>query len=175
MIDKICNTIQHEEWIIKKYNENVPTLEEFLSTNPKIDDQAYFTGNDVVVCNAQASRELKSYLVSDLFSNKYFQLSGPFFFYPPMCGRGWHTNQTCLDTSINTTFRCYSIRTTGGTFFFYKHPESGEIHAVHDVDRTVNIFNLYPMLWHAVGSFTGYRFSVGFMCSQNVLYKFGVK
>jgi len=173
MIDTMFKKVQEEQWIIKKHNENVPTFEEFL--NPKCieDDQPYFTGNDNVACILQASRDFKKYVNSNVFQSPLFQLSGPFFFYPPTCGRGWHTNEPCLQNSPNTYVRCYSIRTTGGTFFFYKHPVSGNIHAVHDVDKSVNIFELTPrpkFFWHAVGSFTGYRFSVGFMCSPMGLH-----
>lgn len=171
-IDEIFERVQKEDWIVRRQTENVPTLEEFLNPKCEIEDQVFFTGNDVVVTSLQSSREMKTLMSSKIFSHVLFPVSGPFYYYPPMCGRGWHTNQDSIELSPHLPVRCYSIRTTGGTFFFYKHPFSGQIHALHDIDKTVNIFCLRhapDSFWHAVGSFYGHRLSVGFQTSVSAI------
>ena len=78
---------------------------------------------------------------------------------------GWHTNEKQLGGHPEAPWRQYLVKTTGGTFFFYSHPVSRKIHAVHDIDASVNAFKLTPspdFFWHAIGSVTGNRFSIGF-------------
>lgn len=110
--------------------------------------------------------DFKELILPDEFlGSNVYEMSGHFYHYPLGHGMGWHTNMTQLDARPSLGFRCYFVRTTGGTFFFYRHPFSNKIHAVHDVDYSVNVFHLTPgpgFFWHAVGSVSGDRFSIGY-------------
>lgn len=103
-----------------------------------------------------------------------YPMSGSFYYYAKGHGMGWHTNQLQVRETIHTDFRCYFVKTTGGTFFFYRHPVSKRVHAVHDVDASVNIFRLDDepnFFWHAIGSVTGNRLSVGYRSSLRGILK----
>jgi hypothetical protein len=159
------DTIYEEDWLIKpRWEGAAPTLEDFL--NPLLDsDQPYIGHREAVCIRDQASCKLRSLMNSNVFSTILMEMSGFFYYYPLGHGLGWHSNEKHIRESPGMSFRCYTIRTNGLTFFFYKHPVSGKIHAVHDIDKTVNIFHLTPMpnsFWHAVGTFAGSRFSIGF-------------
>lgn len=94
-----------------------------------------------------------------------YPLSGPFYYYAQGHGMGWHTNEGQLKELPHTNYRCYLVKTTGRTFFFYRHPVSKKVHAVHDVDASVNIFRLCPgpeFFWHAIGAVGGNRLSIGY-------------
>ena len=164
-IDKIFDSIDEEDWLVKpRWDGDAPSLEAFLDP-VLIEDQPYINHKEAVCVRGQASCKVTRLMNSNVFCTRLMEMSGFFYYYPLGHGLGWHSNENHIRESPGMSFRCYTIRTTGGTVFFYKHPVSGKIHAVHDIDKTVNIFHLTPVpnsLWHAVGSFTGRRFSVGF-------------
>lgn len=88
-------------------------------------------------------------------------------------GMGWHTN---LDnqTTAERAFRVYMVRNTegfGSSFFVYRHPYSGRIHAVPDRNGYVNVFDLRDAvspLWHAVVCLRGRRVSCGTGMTRHV-------
>jgi len=163
--DDIFEKVQKREWTTQTvYSPNAPTLQEFLNP-PCKDDESVYIGASESINTTDHSEELKSLLSSNVFTSIFIQRNGDIFFYPKGSGRGWHNNETQLYQRPHTSFRTYSVRTTGGTFFFYKHPVSGKIHAVHDIDKSINVFHLTPRpnsFWHAIGSFQGNRLSIGF-------------
>jgi len=93
-------------------------------------------------------------------------ITGKLYLYPAKSGMGWHTN---LEDPRNVnSIRCYLLYTTedNSSFFFYKHPVSGLIHAIPDRNGYANVFDMgHPQspLWHAVynNSQTAQRLSVG--------------
>lgn len=96
-----------------------------------------------------------------------FKISGTFFWYPEGHGMGWHTNECQLEQCPETPYRCYLVKTTGRSFFFYRDPDNGQIRAVHDIDESVNMFYLtnHPdYFWHAIGAVSGDRLSIGWRC-----------
>jgi len=102
---------------------------------------------------------------SEFIGNDEYLQSGKIYYYPKDHGMGWHTNRTQFEGDKDFHYRHYMVKTTGGTFFFYRHKISKKIHAVHDIDSSVNIFSIQPdpdYLWHAIGSVRGDRMSVGF-------------
>lgn len=122
--------------------------------------------------------DFKELILPDEFlSSNLYELSGHFYHYPKGHGMGWHTNTTQIEVRPSLGFRCYFVRTTGGTFFFYRHPFSNKIHSVHDVDYSVNVFHLTPapvFFWHAVGSVSGDRFSIGYRTGISGIQKLGL-
>ena len=117
-------------------------------------------------------------LPEEFKSTNMYPMSGSFYYYAEGHGMGWHTNERQLTETPNTNYRCYLVKTTGRTFFFYRHPASGKVHAVHDVDASVNIFRLDSgpnFFWHAIGSVAGNRLSVGYRTSQVGLQALGPK
>lgn len=99
-------------------------------------------------------------------ANKAMIVTGKLYLYPPKSGMGWHTN---LEEIYNIdTIRCYIVYTTkdNESFFLYKHPISGLIHAIPDRNGFANIFDLGSPdspLWHAIynNSRDTQRLSVG--------------
>lgn len=116
-------------------------------------------------------------LPTEFLGSNVYEMSGHFYHYPNGHGMGWHTNLTQLEVRPSLGFRCYFVRTTGGTFFFYRHPVTHKVHAVHDVDYSVNVFHLTPeprLFWHAVGSVSGDRFSIGYRTGVSGIQDLGI-
>jgi len=128
--------------------------------------------------NPSTPQDVKDIMSSNIFHNSnLFTMSGWFYWYPKGRGMGWHTNASQIFKQPNLNFRCYLVKTTGGTFFFYRHPVSKKIHAVHDIDSTVNIFYLRPgpdFLWHSIGSIDGDRLSVGYRTGIHGIKELGI-
>lgn len=129
--------------------------------------------------NPSTPNDIKELIRSDIFHcSNTFTMSGWFYWYPRGRGMGWHTNESQIFKKPNLNFRCYLVKTTGNTFFFYRHPYSKKIHAVHDINSTVNIFYIRPgpdFLWHAVGSIGGDRLSLGYKTGVQGIKELGVK
>lgn len=86
--------------------------------------------------------------------------SGSFYMYPKGHGMNWHTNSEQVTNDVGLlSWRMYSIYTSGRSYFLYRHPESGFVHAVQDVNGYCNVFRL--PFWHAVLTVTGKRISHG--------------
>lgn len=93
-------------------------------------------------------------------------ITGKLYLYPAKSGMGWHTN---LEDPRNiNSIRCYVVYTTkdNSSFFLYKHPVSGLIHAIPDRNGYANIFDMghsQSPLWHAVynNSRREHRLSIG--------------
>ena len=154
------------------------SMTDFL--NPEFDTlsdlEPYIDRNEKVIVLANPG--LSDLILPDEFKGTpMYPMSGPFYYYAKGHGMGWHTNQTQVRETLHTNFRCYFVKTTGGTFFFYRHPASKRIHAVHDVDATVNIFQLDDdpnFFWHAIGAVSGNRLSVGYRTSIRGIQALGV-
>ena len=136
------------------------SMEEFLnpSFDAFIDLESYIDGKEKVVLSGLVDME-------EFKGSVMYPMSGTFYYYAKGHGMGWHTNQSQLEKLPHTNYRCYLVKTTGRTFFFYRHPVSAKIHAVHDVDASVNIFRLCPgpdFFWHAIGAVSGNRLSIGY-------------
>jgi hypothetical protein len=148
-----------------EHKREVPTdLSEFL--NPNFET---ITNVEKYIKNKERVHlEGKSSEIDDIISNGEFNFlgvlirDGYFNWYPREHGMGWHNDslQTLINPNFN--FRLYLIRTSGRSFFLYRHPYTSKIHAVHDIDQTINIFHV-PLggFWHAVSSTDGERLSVG--------------
>lgn len=140
-----------------------PNMEAFL--NPSFDTfsdlEPYIDSKEKVVL-----AELEGANFRDEFRETVlYPMSGTFYYYAKGHGMGWHTNQSQFEKLPHTNYRCYLVKTTGHTFFFYRHPVSARVHAVHDVDASVNIFRLHPgpdFFWHAIGAVGGNRLSIGY-------------
>jgi hypothetical protein len=99
-------------------------------------------------------------------------VTGKLYLYPAKSGMGWHTN---LEDPRNIhSIRCYLLYTTedNSSFFFYKHPISGLIHAIPDRNGYANVFDMgHPQspLWHAIynNSHTAQRLSIGIAFYKN--------
>ena len=98
------------------------------------------------------------------------QESGALFLYPEGHGMGFHTN---LDNEqTKRTIRMYLVRNAaefGSSFFLYRHPYSGKIHAVPDREGYANVFDLrdpVSPIWHAVTCLRGQRLSYGVRLSR---------
>lgn len=113
-------------------------------------------------------KQIQQYIMKQgIDLNPFYILSGPFHFTWPMCGKGWHHNienvprQKCDVLYFITTDQNHY----GGSFFFYRHPDSHLIHAVPDIHATMKLFQLVSNpenpLWHALGSYTAHRISWG--------------
>jgi len=142
------------------------SIDEFL--NPMFENMPHLTPyiQHKEKCVIFENPDCKDLILPEEFmGSNVFEISGHFYNYPLGHGMGWHTNISQVESIPSMGFRCYFVRTTGGTFFFYRHPFSNKIHAVHDVDYSVNVFHLTPgpgFFWHAVGSVAGDRFSIGY-------------
>ena len=91
--------------------------------------------------------------------------SGALFLYPEGHGMGFHTN---LDNEQSgRTIRMYQVRNDqpfGSSYFLYRHPYSGKIHAVPDREGYANVFDLrdpVSPIWHGVTCLRGQRLSYG--------------
>ena len=95
------------------------------------------------------------------------QLSGMIHIIFPNHGKGWHHNiESVPQEEVDVVyFVCTDHSWYGGSFFFYRHPRSKKIHAVPDIQGTMKKFYLQSdpakVLWHAIGSFTALRISLG--------------
>lgn len=100
--------------------------------------------------------------------------SGKFHLIYPGHGKGWHHNiESVPQKDVRVLyFVCTDKSHFGGSFFLYRHPVSGLIHAVPDVNGTMKEFYLqsHPdkVLWHAIGSFTARRVSMGLSHRQHM-------
>ena len=141
-------------------NHTIPeTVDEFLGPifESLSDLEPYIKNNEKIVI--RGNPEFES--VSNVFDAD--DLSGQVYYYPEGHGMGWHTNRQQLTMFPSHPYRVYLVRTDGpGTFFFYRHLETKKIHAVHDIDATLNVFDLRGPLWHSIGSIKGNRISVGY-------------
>jgi len=94
--------------------------------------------------------------------------SGKYHITLPRHGKGWHHNIENVpnDECEVTYFVCTNVNEFGGSFFYYRHPSSHKIHAIPDINYTMKKFfltsNPLNPLWHAIGSFTAIRLSIGF-------------
>lgn len=186
--DELLSVVQNHEFSTEGIEHQVteslsntfsPTsIDEFL--NPLFDNMSHhmsYIGHNekrTILDNP----DFKDLILPDEFlGSNVYELSGHFYHYPRGHGMGWHTNISQIEMRPSTGFRCYFVRTTGGTFFFYRHPFSNKIHAVHDVDYSVNVFHLTPapvFFWHAVGSILGDRFSIGYRTGIVGIQKLGL-
>lgn len=86
----------------------------------------------------------------------------------PKHAKGWHHNIESVpkNTCEVIYIVCTNVNTFGGSFFYYRHPVSHKIHGVPDIHATMKFFLLNSNhdnpLWHAIGSFTATRLSIGF-------------
>ena len=157
-------------WFYRAHDTQPPTtVLEFLS--PDVDTfsplEPFINGKEKIVLDGNPDISYQPVLKdSELFTR-----SGDFFWYPEGHGMGWHTNQLQVSTCPETPFRCYVVKTSGRSFFFYRDPMNGQIRAVHDIDESVNIFGLGagPCFWHAIGTMSGARLSVGWRCGAQGL------
>lgn len=100
--------------------------------------------------------------------------SGKIHLMFPMHAKGWHHNIESVpkDSVYVVYFVCTDRAEFGGSFFFYRHPVSHQIHAVPDVHGTYKEFYLQSdpnnVLWHALGSFTAIRISLGLSYKQHM-------
>ena len=94
-------------------------------------------------------------------------ISGSLHCIWPRYGKGWHHN---IDSAPRgkcdvVYFVCTDVNSFGGSFFFYRHPKSKQIHAVPDIHGTLKFFILVSdhvnPLWHAIGSYNAHRISFG--------------
>jgi len=100
--------------------------------------------------------------------NYSYLMSGQYHLVLPMHAKGWHNNIESVPKKQSDVV--YFVTTDknhyGGSFFLYRHPYSKAIHAVPDVHGTMKQFFLKSSqkepLWHAIGSFTATRISLGF-------------
>jgi hypothetical protein len=132
-----------------------PSFETLSDLEPYIDAK-----EKVVLAELEGANFRDEFRETDLYP-----MSGTFYYYAKGHGMGWHTNEGHLINAPHANFRCYLVKTTGRTFFFYRHPVSAKVHAVHDVDASVNIFRLRPgpgFFWHAIGAVYGNRLSIGY-------------
>jgi hypothetical protein len=110
---------------------------------------------------------LSSFMSFKIEAQKHgVHITGKLYLYPAKSGMGWHTN---LEDPRNiNSVRCYLLYTTkdNSSFFYYKHPVSGLIHAIPDRNGYANVFDMgnpQSPLWHAVynNSRRDQRLSVG--------------
>jgi len=158
-------------------DHNYPkTMDEFL--NPVFESldhiEPYIDNKEkVVIINNPDFPEISE---SFLAKSNNFALSGQIYYYANGHGMGWHTNIAHVQKFPTSPFRCYLVRSRGTTFFFYRHPISKKIHAVHDIDASINVFRLdYPdHFWHSIGSVNGSRISIGFRTGLHGIEELGV-
>ncbi len=105
----------------------------------------------------------------------YLTESGPFYMYPENHLMDWHTNEFHMKIDNELfNYRMYTVNTTGNSYFMYKHPISGKIHAIKDIDGTSLVFNLFPKFWHAVICTKGSRLSYGVKFSEEAFDIMGI-
>lgn len=100
--------------------------------------------------------------------NYSYYMSGQYHLFHPMHAKGWHNNIESVPKKQSDVV--YFVATNqneyGGSFFLYRHPYSKAIHAVPDIHGTMKQFFLQSShknpLWHAIGSFTATRLSIGY-------------
>jgi hypothetical protein len=167
---------KHDELFIQKIAPK--SLEEFL--NPVFetftDHEPYINKNEKIVCFGNPDLIEKMIIPDEFQDSPKYEISGNFYFYREGHGMGWHTNRHQVEVVPSMSFRCYFVKTTGGTFFFYRHPVSKKVHAIHDIDASVNVFRLVPdpYFWHSIGSITGDRFSIGYRTGLQGLVDLGI-
>lgn len=111
---------------------------------------------------------LAKYNIIDTSSidNEYF-IPGLFHTCWPKNGMGWHHNIDNVDFKKSTAyyFVCVDKDDYGGSFFLYKHPISGHIHAIPDIHGSMKTFiivsDIENPFWHSIISLTNKRLSLG--------------
>jgi hypothetical protein len=100
--------------------------------------------------------------------NHPYTMSGRFHLMKPNHAKGWHNNIDSVPKGKAEViyFVITDVHEYGGSFFLYQHPHSKMIHAVPDISGTFKKFYLIGdkknTLWHAIGSFTANRISLGY-------------
>ena len=100
--------------------------------------------------------------------NYSYIMSGRFHLIKPNHAKGWHNNIESVPkgTAEVIYFVITDVNEFGGSFFLYRHPYTKMIHAVPDISGTYKKFYLIgdenKPLWHAIGSFTANRISLGY-------------